>query len=127
MSCESTELLACGACECKTFTSQIENAILNATDPIPAVESEQINVNGEIGIWINKSETEAFTGPVSINQYPINKDPVPQVIYKKPKCVECHRDVTIKYLEPPAIPSPGPIVIHQAPNILAPPAPPSNF
>ena len=125
MSCAS-ETTACGTCECKTYSSQIENAILNATDPIGVVESEQINVNGEIGIWVNKAETEAFTGPVSINQYPINKDPVPQVIHKKPKCVECHRDVTIKYLEPPPIPSPGPIIINQASNILAPAAPPSK-
>ena len=113
MSCEATST-CCTSNTCNIFPSQIENEIINAEDPIDVVESEQINVNGEIGIWINKAESEAFTGPIPINKYPINRDPAPQVLHKKPKCVECHRDVTIKYLEPPTIPVPGPIYINQA-------------
>jgi hypothetical protein len=108
------------------FTSEIEKAILNATnEPIQVnSESELITVNGETGLWANKSEAEAWKGPIPIGKYPVNQDPCPQIINKKTKVIECKRDVFVKYLEPPKIKSPGPIVINQEANKLPPVAPP---
>lgn len=121
---------SCCSCDCKPYNSQIETAILSSTgEPAEINETEPINVNGEMGIHANKSEADNWSGPYSLNKYPIHKDDQPIVINKVPNSVECHRDVTVKYLEPPSIPTPGPIVINQAQNILPPVAPPGiiNF
>ena len=110
---------------CQGYLSQVESAILNSNEPIHVcTQNETLTVNGETGIWANKTESDAWTGPVPINKYPINQDPCPQIINKKPKCVECKREVFVKYLEPPKIPAPGPIIINQEANKLVPPAPP---
>lgn len=119
----------CCNCDCKSFSSQIESAIINSCGEPAELQhdNEPINANGEMGIYANKSEADNWSGPYSLNKYPINKDEAPIVINKIPNSVECHRDVSVKYLEPPSIPSPGPIIINQAQNILAPAAPPSSF
>jgi len=110
---------------CTDFVSQVEAAILSSTEPIQICsQNEPVTVNGETGIWANKAEADAFIGPIPICKYPINQDPCPQVVSKKPKGVECRREVFVKYLEPPKIPSPGPIVINQEANRLPPVAPP---
>lgn len=104
----------CNCCSAG-FHSSVESAILNAHgEPIQTEQSEVITVNYQTGIWANRSEAEAFTGPVPLNQYPINQDASPEVINKIPNCVECHRDVVVKYLEPGQAPQPGPIIINQA-------------
>jgi hypothetical protein len=73
---------------------------------------------------MNRCEHEAFKGPIPISRYPINRDSCPLIINKKPKDIECHHEVAVKYLEPPKIATPGPIIINQMPNILPPTAPP---
>lgn len=106
------------------FTSSIENAIINSIEPIDLNEAEVISANGERGIWANKTEVADWVGPIPITEYPINQDPNPVVVTKKPKCIECKQQVLVKYLEPPCLPHPGEIIINQDQNVLAPPAPP---
>ena len=110
---------------CTDYMSQVEAAILSSTEPIHVcTQSETITVNGETGLWANKAEADAFAGPIPICKYPLNQDLCPQVVNKKPKGIECRREVFVKYLEPPRIPSPGPIVVNQEANRLPPTAPP---
>lgn len=118
---------SCCNCDCKGYSSQIETAIISSCgEPAEINESEPINANGEMGIYANKSEADNWSGPYSLNKYPINKDDAPIVINKVPNAIECQRDVTVKYLEPPEIAKPGPIIINQAQNILPPIAPPGK-
>ncbi len=112
------------AASASEFTSSIENAIINSIEPIDLNEAEVISANGERGIWANKTEVADWVGPIPITEYPINQDPNPVIVTKKPKCIECKQQVLVKYLEPPALPQPGEIIINQDQNILAPPAPP---
>jgi len=126
-SCCNVISQVCSQCQCSNgYSSCVENAIIQSHGEPAQVscDTEPITVNGETGIWANKHESEAFSGPVPIGQYPINQDACPQIFQKKPFSVECHREVSVKYLEPGVAPSPGPIIINQAQNILAPVAPP---
>lgn len=104
----------CNCCSAG-FPSVVESAILHSHgEPVQTEQADLITVNSQTGIWANKSEADAFTGPVPLSQYPINTDSCPEVINKVPNCVECHRDVVVKYLEPGKAPEPGPIIINQA-------------
>ena len=97
------------------FQSSVESAILNSCgEPAATEQAEVITVNSQTGLWANKTEAESFNGPVPLCKYPINSDPCPEVINKIPNPLECHRDVSVKYLEPGSAPTPGPIVINQA-------------
>jgi len=116
-SCCNVISQVCSQCQCSNgYSSCVENAIIQSHGEPAQVscDTEPITVNGETGIWANKHESEAFSGPVPIGQYPINQDACPQIFQKKPFSVECHREVSVKYLEPGVAPSPGPIIINQA-------------
>ena len=106
------------SCQClkPNCSSEIVEAIIHSEGE-PAIvgnaDGETIAVNGVTGICVNKSETECFKGPIPLDKYPIHDDSNPLIINKKPNAVPCHRKVFVKYLEPPAIPAPNPIVINQ--------------
>lgn len=105
--------------------SEVEAAILRSTVPIDVNETEEITVNGERGIWANKTETLNFRGVIPISHYAINDDPNPEIIRKKTdQKLVYQQEVAIRYLRPPTPPPPGEILIQQEPNILTPPAPP---
>lgn len=96
------------------FNSQVETKIVYASgEPAPAEATKTIQVNGETGLLVNQHEEDAFSGPIPLAEYPINKDFCPTVITKPSNCVECSRDVSVKYLEPGAVATPGPIIINQ--------------
>ena len=63
--------------------SQIEQAILRSNVPIDINETEEITVNGQRGIWANKSEVVNWRGLISIAQYQINEDSNPEIITKR--------------------------------------------
>jgi hypothetical protein len=114
-------------CEQHEYPSGVLQALLSSNGEPASITSqsadEAITVNGQLGILLNKSETECFKSPVPIKNYPINSDSNPYVINKKPNDIACNRKVYIKYLQPINAPTPPPITINQAPNILCPPAP----
>ena len=107
------------------FLSQVEASILRSTVPIELNESEEITVNGQSGIWANKSEVINWRGIIPIEQYLINEDNNPEIITKRStQSIEYLQELAIRYLRPPTPPAPGEIVITQEPNVLTPPAPP---
>ena len=117
--------MSCGTCG---YPSQIEcNIVHSSGEPVVVNISDVVTVNNETGLLINKEESDSFSGPVPLDQYSINQDVCPTVLHKKPNCVDCHREVSIKYLEPGQVPQPGPIVINQEPNVIAPPGPPGKL
>lgn len=63
--------------------SAIEEAILRSNVPIDINETEEINVQGQRGIWANKAEVVNWRGMMPIQQYAINEDSNPEVITKK--------------------------------------------
>lgn len=86
---------------------------------------EVVTVNGHTGVLINKREIENFRGPIPLSEYPINDDPNPLIVHKK--CETPHhstQEITVRYLEPPALPPPGEIIIQQEAPVVPPPAPP---
>jgi hypothetical protein len=54
----------------------------NALSTLNEVD-EEINVNGERGLWINKCEANEWKGPIPLDQYPINHDSNPEIITKR--------------------------------------------
>jgi hypothetical protein len=61
----------------------MEAAILRSTVPIDINETEEITVNGQRGIWANKSEVVNWRGVVPIEKYEINSDATPEIITKR--------------------------------------------
>jgi len=107
------------------FLSQIEQAILRATNPIEVTETEELTVLGQRGIWLNKQEVNAWRGDIAITEYKIHEDSNPQIINKKyTQVFEYVQELAIRYLRPPTPPAAGEIIITQEPNISTGPAPP---
>ena len=108
-----------------SILSAIEKSILSASNPLQFNENEQLTVNGESGVWINKEEVLNWRGVIPITEYLINQDSNPEVIRKKTEQQLIYeQEVAIRYLRPPTPPPPGEIVIKQEKNIPTPPAPP---
>ncbi len=115
--------------------SSVEAAILRSTIPIDIVETEEITVNGQRGIWANRAETINWKGVVPIrlestrnvphyirinlfirkknvsyfsSQYSVNEDSNPEVITKRSQQqLVYQQEVAIRYLRPPTPPAPG--------------------
>jgi hypothetical protein len=87
--------------------------------------TEEITVNGERGILLNKNEISNWRGLIPLSQYSINDDPNPEIIRKHTdQKLTYHQEVAIRYLRPPTPPPPGEILIQQENNTFTPPAPP---
>lgn len=109
-----------------SYNSQVENAIMNATDPLPIDDAifQEVTVDGEKGLWLNKLEVDNWVTSNLID-YPINQDDDPIIIRKKPsKKVEQVQTIKINYLRPPTPPAPGEIIILKEPNKPSSPGPP---
>ena len=105
--------------------SEIEAIILRSHEPVTVSETEEIEVLGQRGIWVNKSEVSDWRGEVPIEHYHINEDPNPEIITKRSQQkLEYIQELAVRYLRPPTPPAPGEIVITQEANVLTPPAPP---
>lgn len=108
-----------------SMLSEVEAAILRSSVPIDVHETEEIEINGQRGIWTNKSEIANWRGAVPISQYSINDDPNPEVIRKRTdQQLIYQQEIAIRYLRPPTPPPPGEILIQQEANQVIPPAPP---
>ena len=105
------------------FNSQIEQAVINARQPIQVNERQEVQAGPYRGIYLNKQEVDQFRGPVSIDQYRINEDSNPEVIRKRLDKLRYKQEVAVKYLNPPPAPKPGDLVIRERQGQV-PPAPP---
>ena len=106
--------------------SQIEEKLLKSCEPIPFEHnSDEIEVLGQRGMWLNKHESTSWVGEKPLCEYEINQDATPEVITKKPMhTIEYIQEMAIRYLKPPTPPAPGEIIIRQERHRVAPPAPP---
>lgn len=105
--------------------NDIETLILRANEPTVFNESDEIEVLGQRGIWLNKQEVVNWRGLLPISEYKINEDANPEIITKRSlQKLEYIQELAVRYLRPPTPPAPGEIVITQEQNILTPPAPP---
>lgn len=69
-----------------SYLSETEAAILRADAPIylpDGEQTEEITVNGQKGLWVNRQEIVNWRGPVPITAYEINQDPNPELIRKR--------------------------------------------
>ncbi len=98
----------------KRYISKIEEAIIQSEEPLDLDCTDEISTGEGLSfVLANKGEISSWVGPLSIADYPINEDNTPLVINKYAKCIECKQDVLVKYLEPPALPQPGRIIVNQ--------------
>ncbi len=92
------------------FLSQIEQEILRASSPfdLNSENTEEVVVNGQKGILMNRSEINQWQGQLPISDYRINEDPNPDVVVKRPtQGIVYKQDLAIRYLRPPTPPPPG--------------------
>jgi hypothetical protein len=84
------------------YLSDLERQILNAKSPLSVQSSEEIEVNGLKGQYLNKSEVVNWKGDLPIEEYEINVDEEPEVINKKAnQKLEYVQELAVKYLRPP--------------------------
>lgn len=103
----------------------MEQQILRSIEPIAINEESLIEVNGESGIWANKHESEFWQGSVALEDYKINEDNDPEIVYKKSgEVLEYVQELAIRYMRPYSPEPPGDIIITQEADQQAPPAPP---
>jgi hypothetical protein len=108
----------------------VEEALRNAENPL-AFEStadDLIEFNETArGVWLNRAEQDNWRGDsdLPLDQYPLNRDSNPEVIRKRPlDKVKYTQQIAIRYLNPPKLPTPGPLVIREEPGRQLPAAPP---
>jgi hypothetical protein len=108
------------------YFSQSEKKIIDSLEPIETAEKSEIEVFGQRGIWLNKSEEMEWKGDRPLSDYPLNLDLNPKTIRKKPlnNQIEYIQSLAIRYLKPPTPQLPGEIVIIQEPDTIPNPAPP---
>lgn len=107
--------------------SKTELRILRSQYPIDVdkEEVEEITVNGESGVLINRAEVDEWQGEYDISEYPIHEDDNPLIISKPTEPdVEYIQELCIRYLRPPTPEPPGDLIIDQAPDIIPESAPP---
>ena len=51
----------------------IEENVLTATEPVHTDEIDELEVFGERGIWLNKSEEINWKGELPLSAYPLNE------------------------------------------------------
>ena len=111
-----------------SFASQIESSILRSDVPISFDKNndmEEITVNGQRGIWLNKSESTNWQGQIPIWEYPINQDEDPEIITKDTNTkIQYIQELAIRYLRPPSPAPAGDIIITEEDHIIPTPAPP---
>ena len=86
--------------------------------------NDLITVNGVTGVWVNKEECLKWNGPIPLEQYKINKDAEPIIVYKRRSLSVPVREISIRYLKPTKLPDAGDLILKEDEPINFPPAPP---
>jgi hypothetical protein len=111
-----------------TYTqTAVSEKILHSAQPIELLpnDTEEIEVHGQRGVWVNRAEVANWRNELPIECYPINQDPSPEYLFKcTNQQVAYNQEIAIRYLRPPTPPVSGEILILQEPNCQPPPAPP---
>ena len=73
---------------------------------------------------VSSASIAPITSAVAVAEVPLNVDPNPEIITKKPTLpVHYKQEISLKFLKPPQPEQPGDIVIRQEPDVQQPPAP----
>lgn len=111
--------------ESQELLIELERTGISSSTPIEAINEtrdSELNINlqnlnaSELQkwIWTNEQEANNSLSPIPLNEYPINQDPNPIVIRKKPdQKVELKKEFFVRYLQPPRPLSPGKLIIEQ--------------
>jgi hypothetical protein len=93
---------ACNDCTKAEYISELEQQLLRAQVPLEVNETEEITVNGERGLWVNRNEVINWKGDLPITEYLINEDSQPEIITKRAEQqLEYVQELAIRYLRPP--------------------------
>jgi hypothetical protein len=122
---QRSEQIETRSAECPT--APVCRSILTSTSApvdLPS-ETEQVTVHGETGSLANKEDLINWSGPLPLNQYPINQDPNPEIITRRvEQPINFTQEVAIRYLRPTTPPPPGDVIIRHEKDFVPPPAPP---
>lgn len=100
--------------ENKTLTESIIDSL---NFPFESNETQEININGQKGVWLNKKDILDWKQQSCINDYKLNDDPNPEIINKTLGIpVEYTQDISVRYLKPPTPPL-NEILINEQNNI----------
>jgi len=119
----SQSFAAPSAARHQAFNSNIEQQVINAQQPIQHNERDTVQAGQYRGLYLNKREVDQFRGPQPIESYQINEDSNPEVIKKRLDKLKYTQEVAVRYLNPPAAPKPGDLIIREKQGQI-PPAPP---
>ena len=112
---------AVAAEESQELLIELERTGISSSTPIEAInethDSDLQNLNAselQKWIWTNEQEANNSLSPIPLNEYPINQDPNPIIIKKKPdQKVEMKKEFFVRYLQPPRPLTPGKLIIEQ--------------
>ncbi|CAF0939194.1 unnamed protein product [Brachionus calyciflorus] len=103
--------------------NNLKEPFKNSSNKIQIDATQKITVNNKIKL--NQIENINWKGRISLNQYPLNHDPNPDIIRKKPiEKVKFNQNINVRYLNPPKLPKPGDIIIRHEPSKRVSPPPP---
>ena len=79
-----------------------------------------------------RSQVNASAGPLgprqmSFSHVPLNQDPNPVVVRKKPPPVTYNQNISVRFIKPSPLPDHGDIIIKQMPDVQAPSLPPLHL
>jgi len=100
---------------------ELERTGISSSTPIEAInetrDSDLHNLNAselQKWLWTNEQEANNSLSPIPLNEYPINHDPNPIIIKKKPdQKIELKKEFFVRYLQPPRPLEPGKLIIEQ--------------
>ena len=108
--------------------SRVQEAVLNAKAPIPVNETAltTVRINGQeiTGIWVNRDECLNWRGPIPLEQYKINTESATVIKKHATHSYDAVQNISVKYLKPPALQTPGDLIIKEEGTVQLPPAPP---
>ena len=60
----------------------MEAAMLRSRRPVEVAETEEVEVRGERGLYLNRTEVKEWRGDLDIGRYELNEDSDPELIVK---------------------------------------------
>ena len=103
----------------------VSKAIVSSTTPLEIQEETMVTVNQETGVLANKGDLVNWSGPIPLDDYPINVDPNPEVIHKMSNQQLLYvQELAVRYLKPPTPSPPGDLIIKEEKSVMPPQAPP---
>ncbi len=108
--------------------SRVATQILDAKAPLPVNETtlQTVRINGQeiTGIWVNRDECLNWRGPIPLEHYKINTDSATVIKKHATHSYDQVQNISVRYLKPPPLQTPGDLIIKEEGTVQLPPAPP---